>query len=167
MIGTILNPGRHPHAAPVPESVLRSSLLLYISAILVCGYRVFVLPGFPPLLPRLRGRLCLPACGALAGNSPEISHAWTGLAWQGGRPLHARRQICRQVRISPDNHGIPKPNDQNLEKRSDRGAVESAGQRDDGGSPGYQPDFDGYPPYEYTQSGIFGKSEHYLFPFWG
>ncbi len=29
------------------------------------------------------------------------------------------------------------------------------------------PDFDGYPPYEYTQSGILGESEHYLFPFWG
>ncbi len=27
------------------------------------------------------------------------------------------------------------------------------------------PDFDGYPPYEYTQSGISGKSEHYLSPF--
>ena len=29
------------------------------------------------------------------------------------------------------------------------------------------PDIDGYPPYEYTQSGISGKSEHYLSPFWG
>lgn len=61
MIGKILNSGRHPYAAPVPESVLRCSPRYIFPAILVCGYRVFALPGFSQLLTRLWGRLCLPA----------------------------------------------------------------------------------------------------------